>query len=213
MSSERTRRDLVVLVADKDMEATLRGLLSRRQALGIKAISWEIYAHPDHDPGCRAKGPTFLRSFCNQFEHALILFDREGSGRDTAAPADLEWQLEAQLARNGWEYRAAAIVLDPELEVWVWSASPLVDRVLGWTGRRPGLRQWLAEEAFLSATAPKPDRPKEAFEHALRHVRKQPSAALFRQLAQSVGFRHCTDRAFRKLQNRLVAWFSIGDTP
>jgi hypothetical protein len=121
---------------------------------------------------------------------------------------ELERQSESQLARNGREGRAAAIVLDPELEVWVWSDSPLVDRILGWTGQSPRLRQWLVDEAFLSPDGRKPVRPKEALEHALRHVRKQASAALFRQLAQSVRFRGCTDRAFRKLQMQLVAWFA-----
>lgn len=208
MTAERHRRDLVALVADKSMEATLRGLLRRPEALGTRAISCEIYSHPAFDAGCRARGPTFLRTFCNQFQHALILFDREGSGRDAADPRELERQIEKDLARNGWEDRAAAIVLDPELEIWVWSDSPEVDRVLGWSGREPPLRQWLVENAFLASPSGKPARPKEALLNALRHVGKPPSAALFRQLSERVSFRRCTDRAFQKLHGQLVNWFA-----
>jgi hypothetical protein len=62
MTTQRQRRDLVALVADKSMEATLRGLLLRPEALGTRAVSYEIYSHPAFDAGCRAKGPTFLRS-------------------------------------------------------------------------------------------------------------------------------------------------------
>ncbi len=207
MTTQRQRRDLVALVADKSMEATLRGLLLRPEALGTRAVSYEIYSHPAFDAGCRAKGPTFLRSFCNQFAHALILFDREGSGREAKDASDLESEIEKELARNGWEDRAAAIVLDPELEIWVWSYSPEVDRVLGWSGCVPALRQWLVEEAFLSSPSGKPARPKEALLRALRHVGKQPSASLFRQLSERVSFRRCTDRAFRKLRGQLVNWF------
>jgi hypothetical protein len=212
MNRERNLRDLVVLVADKDMEAAVRSLLTRREALGIREVSYEIYSHPSHDPGCRTDGPTFLRNFCRQFEHAIVLFDHEGSGADDIAPVDLEQNLEELLARNGWRDRAAAIVLDPELEIWVWTNSGEVDQVLGWSGRLPSLRQWLVEERYIATPSAKPSRPKEAFRHALRHVRKQPSSALFRQLAQRVSFRNCTDRAFQKLQDRLVTWFGASQS-
>jgi hypothetical protein len=207
MNRERNPRDLVVLVADKDMEAAMRSLLTRPEAFAIRGISYEIYSHPAHDAGCRTDGPTFLRSFCRQFRHAIVVFDREGAGADDIAAADLEQHLESLLGRNGWSDRAAAIVLDPELEIWVWTDSGEVDRVLGWSGRFPSLRQWLAQQGHVSSPSAKPSRPKEAFRHALRHVKKQPSSALFRQLGQRVTFHSCTDRAFRKLKDRLATWF------
>lgn len=37
------RSDLVLLVADKDMEYAMKGLLSRPAALGIRRVSCEIY--------------------------------------------------------------------------------------------------------------------------------------------------------------------------
>lgn len=47
-------------------------------------------------------------------------------------------------------------------------SSPEVDKVLGWSGRLPGLRDWLAQEAWMDAGASKPARPKEALQAALR---------------------------------------------
>lgn len=207
MSQLPASRDLVVLVADRDMEAAVSGLLSRPEAANIRPISFQVYPHPSHDPGCRTDAIPFLRPFCRQFSHALVLFDREGSGKDDVAAEALELQLEEQLARNGWSDRAAVVVIAPELEAWVWSKSPQVDQVLGWQGRIPALRQWLVEEGFLSSPESKPDQPKEAFRQALRIVKRQPSSALFKQLASCVSIRNCQDRAFQKLLDRLVNWF------
>ena len=47
-----TRRDLVVLAADKDMEHALRGLLSRHESLPIRQIVFDIFVHPEHHAAC-----------------------------------------------------------------------------------------------------------------------------------------------------------------
>lgn len=201
------RRDLVVLVADKDMEEAVKGLLERPRSLGIRDVRATVYRHPGRDGGCRTHGVTFLRTFCKQFEHALLMFDLEGSGRDSADASQLEQDIEDDLRKNGWQERAAAIILDPELEIWVWSDSPEVDRISGWSGRLPSLRAWLVDEGFLTSDDAKPERPKEAFRHALRHVRKQPSPALFREMARKVGLRRCNDRAFQKFVKTVGQWF------
>ena len=207
MSDSPPHRDLVVLVADKDMEQTLKGLLGRPQALAIREIDFQVYPHPGKDGGCRTQGVTFLRNFCQQFEHALLLFDREGSGGEAELSEQLEDELERGLRKNGWSDRGAVIVIDPELEIWVWSDSSEVDQVTGWASRIPSLRDWLVEEEFLENPESKPERPKEAFRHALRHVRKQPSSALFRMLSERVSFRRCQDRAFAKLKQKLQEWY------
>jgi hypothetical protein len=189
------------------MEFTLKGLLPRYQAFRTRQIDFEIYTHPGHDPGCRAQGVEFLRNFCNQYEHAILIFDREGSGRDDQHVEDLETGLEFELAQNGWDDRAAAIALAPELEIWIWSDSIEVDQVVGWAGRDLSLRQWLADQEYLRPSHPKPIKPKAAFRAALRHMRKQPSASLFHDMAQRFSFRNCTDRALLKLKDQLSEWF------
>lgn len=44
------RKDLVVLVPDKNMEASLRGLLSRCAALGLRDVTFDLFVHPERDP-------------------------------------------------------------------------------------------------------------------------------------------------------------------
>jgi len=199
--------DLVVLAADKDIEFAMRGVLARPEALGIRTVTRTIYVHPDRDPGCLRRSHDFLRSFSNTFRHAIVVFDREGSGRDDASRTELKADVEDALRKNGWSERAVAIVVDPELEIWVWSESPEVDRVLGWAHRTPDLRTWLSESGYASSGSCKPDRPKEVFNEALRLARKQRSSSLFQQLADSVSLTRCQDTAFTKFRNTLRAWF------
>lgn len=207
MSSAPPQRDLILLVADKNQEATLSALLGRTQAFRVRPIDHVLRVHPGRDPGCRRGAAEFLRPFCSAFRHAIVVFDREGCGRDDDSAEILETEIEKGLHRNGWGERAAAIVIDPELENWVWSDSPEVDRVMGWSGRIPPLRSWLLDRNFPVGPIGKPLRPKEAFEAALREVRKPPSSALFRQMGRVVSLERCTDRAFRKLADRLAEWF------
>jgi hypothetical protein len=58
MSPAPRRKDLVVLAADKNTEFTVRGLLdSRTAALGIRRVVFDVYPHPERDPGCRWAQP------------------------------------------------------------------------------------------------------------------------------------------------------------
>jgi hypothetical protein len=208
--SDRTGpKDLLVLVADADAEASLRALLARPEALGIRAVAFDVRRHLERDAGCRGKCQDFLRPFVNRYAHALVVFDLHGSGRESLSPADLEERIERSLANSGWEGRSAVVVLDPELEIWVWSDSPQVDHVLGWSGRVPGLRQWLSTEGHVEPPSPKPNRPKEVLFEALSQVRKPWSQSLYADLAKRVSVSRCTDRAFLKLRSVLGDWFGL----
>ena len=209
MTVESPPKDLVILVADNDAELAVRQMLSRDSALGIRPVHWDIYRHPERDPGCRLQCAQFLRPFLRTHEHAMVVFDREGCGSPDSRH-DLEEEAVELLARNGWTGRCAAIALDPELEIWVWSRSREVDRTLGWAGRRPGLRDWLAENGLWPRGEAKPERPKEALQAALREVRKPRSPSLYQQLAQRVSLTKCSDSAFDTLRSVLREWFPPG---
>jgi len=210
VSSER--RDLILLVADKNIEHAVKGLLSRPEALGIHPIASDVIPHPERDPGCLLRAPEFLRSFRQRYRHALVLLDREGSGRDETSRLELEADLEKRLSGD-WVQRSAAVVLDPELEAWIWSDSPHVESVLGWQGRTPDLRSWLVESGFCKEKVAKPARPKEAMEKALRLAGKPRSSALYLQLAREVSFQRCLDPAFGKFKQTLQSWFPITTEP
>jgi hypothetical protein len=109
--------DLVVLVADGQMDSTVRGLLGRGPSLQIRTPRFDSFVHPEKDPGCLLRGHEFLRPFHKQYSHALLVFDLEGCGRTDVPREDLEGEVEQRLSQSGWDDRAAAIAIDPELEI------------------------------------------------------------------------------------------------
>jgi len=129
-----------------------------------------------------------------------------GQERRLGLSAEIEQQLEQRLAAMGQGW-AAAIVIDPELETWVFSDSPHVDKELGWEKRQPPLRQALESQGFWPAGQAKPPDPKAAFAWALQTVRKPVSSSIFRQLGKLVSLRRCEDRSFLRLQHLLQDWF------
>ena len=200
-------KDLVILAADKDLEFALRGMLSRPEALGMRTVEEDIFVHPEHDPACALRGVDFLDNLSGQYRYSLLIFDHEGSGKEATVPQELQESLNAEFVSSTWGNRARAIVLSPELEMWIWSDSPHIDEVVGWKNRNPRLRPWLIEQDYLQTGEVKPDRPKEAFEAALREARKPRSASLYQQIAERVSLRRCTDTAFLELKGILSNWF------
>jgi hypothetical protein len=208
MSNSAETKDLVVLTADKNMQFAVRGIVSRHQSLGIHKLEPDFFVHPQKDPGIYHNAHDFLRFAAKTHRHALVLMDREGSGQEDQTREELEEKLEQALFRSGWEQRASAVVLDPEVEIWVWSDSTHVDHELGWSQQATGLRAWLREKGFLDERSLKPQKPKEALEAALRWVRKPRSSAIYQGLAEKVSLSKCQDPAFLKLKTVLQAWFS-----
>jgi hypothetical protein len=201
------KSDLIVLVPDLDMEKAVKGIFTRSRSLGISHFEADIQRHPLRDSGCCTDGVSFLAPFVNQYEHALLLFDREGCGREDCTAEELETEIKRKLAETGWDERGGVVILDPELEIWVWSDSPHVDEELGWKEHHPPLRTWLTQRNLLQDQSVKPARPKEAVEAALREVRKPRSPSLYFNLAEKVGFSRCYDRAFIRLKTTLRQWF------
>ena len=203
-----TEKDLVALVADKNMEHTLKGLFTRHQSLRIRPIETDIHVHPEHDPGCALRGVEILTGFAQSYRHGILMFDHEGSGKEETHRDALQRDLDQALARTPWQERAKAIVLAPELEAWVWSGSPHVDDIVGWAGISPSLSAWLIAQGWLAAAGHKPARPKEAFRAALRKAGTPRSSSLYQQLAKKVSLQYCTDAAFLDFRQTLVQWFA-----
>jgi hypothetical protein len=200
--------DLIVLVPGKDDQAALDGLLgSRHRGLGIRAVGYQFLVAPRRDSGCYREAQALLATFRTRATRALVVFDHYGSGQEQRAPQEIEAEVEQRLAMSGWEGRAAAIVIRPELESWVWSTSPHVDTFLGWSGRTPTLREWLQHRELWPDGQPKPSQPKRCMQAALREVRMPQSSQLFRRLAERVGLARCKDEAFHKLCRILREWF------
>ena len=208
MTSEDYSLGLVVLLPGKDEQAVIDGLLRhRRPSVGIRDVTWKTLVHPRRDPGCLLEARELLESFVRQASHALVLFDHQGCGQEQKDIGQIEGELTHRLSGAGWGDRAAVVVIEPELECWVWSDSPEVDVSLGWAGRQPPLRKWLVAKGSWAEGDPKPADPKRALEQALREARIPRSSAIYGELARKVGLRHCQDPAFARLTATLRSWF------
>jgi len=206
--SRAERFDLVILVPGKDERETFDALLSSRwKSLGIRQVHYKILVHPHRDSGCWQGAPEVLEPFVRLADRVLVVFDHEGSGREAEPPDQVAADVRVRLARAGWEQRAEVLVLQPELENWVWSDSPHLDQVAGWSGQNPPLRQWLRDHQLWPVGHPKPPRPKECLEQTLRRVGMPRSSALYRRLAEKVSLERCTDPAFSRFRELMRGWF------
>lgn len=199
--------DLVVVVPDKAIEQAITGLLEHPRKLGIRPIRSRILAHSGHDPGCYATGHELLQPFSGTASYGLVIFDRAWDGSPSGSASELERDVLEKL-RPTWSNRAGCIVIDPELEAWLWTDSPHLCEALGWSGSSVAeLRAWIAEKGLWAADSPKPSDPKKAFRRAAHHGNVPPSSAIFRELAGKISYERCTDRSFRLLTGLLRTWF------
>jgi hypothetical protein len=200
--------DLAVLVADADTESVVHTLLENRwAALNIRKIKFQIIRDIGRDPGVYKQADSILKPSLRSAQHALVMLDRAGSGQEHKLSAQqMENDLEARLSQSGWPSGCcAAIVIDPELELWVWSRSPHVPAVLGLS--EDSLQQVLTR--FKLSANGKPLDPKSALEVALRQSRRPRSSAIFKELASQVSLdpKNANERAFNKLRLTLQRWF------
>lgn len=198
-------KDLVLLVADKNAHFALKGALERPEALGIRRIEFEFRVHPGRDGGARKSGPEILALERHRFQHGLLVLDYEGSGAAQSEAGALEAQLDERLQAR-WKSQAKAIVIEPELDVWVWGSDNAVEQAISWPAGK-AIRDWLRERGFTFLENGKPIRPKEALEAALRRVGEPRSSAMYQHIAGKISLQRCVDGAFIRLRRQLAAWF------
>jgi hypothetical protein len=195
-------KDLIVLVADSQMGATFENLLARDKSFGISKPTFEIAVHPERDAGVFGKCHDFLRPFHRQYRFALVVFDREGCGSDKSTE-NIRHEVIQRIDASGWAGRNQVIIIEPELEIWVWVESPNVAKALGLT--KDQLDKILSK--YRRDINMKPENPKAAMEEALKISGLPHSSAIFAYLASSVSFKNCRDMSFQMLKTTLESWF------
>lgn len=197
-------RDLVVLVPDKNTEYVIRGGLGRAESLGIRPVDFQIIVDPGRDGGVRRRGSQILAIQRREFAHAVLMFDYDGSGADDP-PAELEKLLDRGLS-DSWGTHAKAIVIEPEIDIWMWGAETHIKEVVDWPSPQ-GIRDWLQSQAFHFNEQGKPERPKEALQAVFRQAQIPRSSAHYQALARRLSVARCQDAAFLRLRDALVGWF------
>lgn len=205
--------DLFCLVADRNMEAAVSGLLDRPYSLGIRKIRYRVRAHGFRDPGCFHKPHDVLKLYRSQARHAIVMLDQAWDGVPCDTSRETEEALRQRLRKVGMSAWACPIVIEPELEAWVFGGSPHVERILGWSNRSPRLRDALEIRDLWRAGDAKPRDPKAAMEWALAEVKANRTSKIYSRLAKRVSTSNCTDQSFQRFRRLLRRWFPVASTP
>ncbi|MEW9531730.1 hypothetical protein [Microbispora sp. NPDC049125] len=207
MTQPSPRRDVIFLVADAAMEQMLRGFLGRPQfhrSLRCGPFAFDpgadVIVAPTKDPGVYGTAHQLLSPYERSHRRAVVMLDAAWEG----SPGSIAIQDRvADSVSRAWD-EFAVVVIEPELEAWVWQDNPHVAKAL----KCPAdFREILAKSEHWPLDVPKPPDPKAALEHLRRKHRADRSNAAFRRLAEQISVRHCQDLAFNHLCQQLRAWF------
>ena len=235
-------KPLLILTADKECAATVRGFFERdnfHRSLGCGPIRLgessfdpekDVLVHPGHDPGVWKDPQLILLPERKAYDKALVILDAEWSGapQPQRLVADIEKLAHSQ---GKWERnRFEVILIQPELEAWIWQRNIHVAEAFEFPGRDSELWEHLALQSlaldkrtrkhyFVPAdtasgqppawptTERKPKNPKGVAEALTSYCRSGPPSGIFNEIGSKVSVAHCEDEAFKKLREALRRWF------
>lgn len=207
-------RELIILVADGTMAAVFQAFFERQfhHSLGCAQFDFDPGADIFHDPlntdgGVHKRCHEILRAYLKTHRRALVVLDRQFGAERQAS--EIRFEIENKLNSNGWLDRAAAIVIDPELEVLLWQDNPNVERLLRHTG--PSLRQLLASDGRWPLGSAKPPSPKELIRSIIRSNHAGAPIVVYSQIVRSVTTAGCVDPAYQALREVMRTWFHRED--
>lgn len=195
------------------MHSAFEGFLTRQgfcQSLGCGAFDFDPrhdlhVAAGDNDPGLYVRGHELLRPFQTTHRRAVVVLDAEWDGSPGADA--IRDNLTQKILTTGWDGDAfQVIVIEPELENWIWQQNDHVAQGLGFDNRHH-----LMADPHIQAAWPagqiKPTDPKTIMEALLRKQRIPRSSAIYKQITSRISVRHCQDTAFQLLVQRFRVWF------
>jgi hypothetical protein len=211
-------RDCLFWVADSRIKQVILGFLKRPDCFRLHNLGTspflfdeneDLFSSPTMDPGTYTTGQEFIRLYQRSHRFAVVILDSDWKGSPGAAA--IRTNLSVRIESTGWTpERFRVVVIEPELEDWIWQRN---QRVAGALGFESHLEMAVAVQNAghdWPDHEPKPSRPKEAFEAvAARAKRLGKSSATHRQIVAAVTLAGCRDAAFRELRETLQGWFPL----
>ena len=205
-------RDLVILVADGTMKTVFDAFFERsRWELSLQCGAFDIWPQEDifHDPlhtdgGVHKRAQELLRPYLNTHNRAVVVLDQQFGGERPAV--EVRKEVLQNLHANGWnEDRCSVIVIDPELEVWLWQDNANVAQAIKFTGA--SLRAHLQANGKWPAGALKPVDPKATIQEFIKPQKALKTKVVYSRIARRVSVVGCTDPAFQLFADTLRQWF------
>jgi hypothetical protein len=216
------KRPCVFLVADGTMAQVLHRFLSRgylEDRLGCRTFDFDFQQdvvvdvrNGNTDGGIHRRAHQLLRRYLPFYQNAIVILDKNFGGRLPAAVVREE--ILRNLLHNGWSAECVeVVVIDPELEVWLWQrGNPHLAREFRYNGS-VSLEEFLEAEGLWSSATLKPAKPKEAAGVLLQRYRAGPRIVVYRRIVEHISVRGCQDPAFNLLADALRRWFPIDIIP
>lgn len=208
-------RPLVILTADGTMNAVFTAFFNRpgwHQTLGCHPFELRpeqdiLYVPGQTDGAIHNRAHEFLRPYLSTHDRALVVLDQQFGGERPAA--QVRDDIVERMNRNGWSPNNDVVVIDPELEVWLWQDKPQIARAVGHTGQP--LRAMLRESGEWPAHASKPTHPKDTLQQLIRTNRAGAPMAVYTRIVKAVGVKGCDDAAFHHFRDTLRGWFPAAE--
>lgn len=214
-------RDIIFHLADRHMEDGLRAFFSRdnwHYVLGCERFNIDPESESDiyRVPGCTDGGVwkhahANLQLFKDKYRHAVIVLDAAFEPHPGAAV--LRDDISRRMIASGWANdRFSVIVIQPELEAWLWAPNLNVALAFGYANFDQ-LRGALEAEALWNAGEPKPHDLKGARDHAAKHGGKKTGGPIFKNVFGNISRRAldlCTEPGFEALRISVRTWFPSG---
>lgn len=217
-------RDIVFLVADGEMQATVEGFFknpafdARLQCARFEFdTKQDLIKHPGKDPGVYQNGHYLLQRFIDSHRYAVVMIDFAfNNNLETMGYHQFCEKIKANMRAAGWsDDRFFVMAINPELEILMWQAdTSRIEHIFDYPRDRGTgtLRAWLQARNLWDADALKPADPKAAID-AVRDQswgRKKTHSHLFKRIAKEVSFRGCADESFNGLLQQIRAWYPRG---
>jgi len=206
-------KDLLIMTADSTMTQVLRAFFKREafaHSLGCDPFTIDVQKDILNTPGftdggLHTRAHEIMRPFLGQYRNALVILDKQFGGERPAS--EVQQEIENNLRGNGWNgnlHNAAVIVIDPELEVWLWQDNVHVEKALG---AQSGLRQKLESDGVWPAGQAKPHQPKETMQETIIANHAGTYTPAYCRIASTVSVSRCSDPSFIRFRDQLRTWF------
>jgi hypothetical protein len=212
-------RDIIFLVADGEMQATVEGFFSNDafdQRLECNPFDFDtkqdLIKHPRKDPGVYQDGHNYLKSYLGTHQYAVLMVDFAfDDNLNSACFGQFCEDIKTKMRSVGWpDERFFIMVINPELEVLMWqSDTRRIEHIFDYKGQPGGLRAWLQERNLWDEGLSKPQDPKAAIDkvRGQNWGRKKTHSQIFKRIAKDVSFRGCEDESFNGLLQQIKVWF------
>ncbi len=201
---------LLVLVEGINDEWVLREVLKRGRELMFTPLSEAQVEFRRHSSEVCTRGAEIVRTVSRHYGRFLLVWDYEGSAQQArgVAPSRAQGIVQSQLNTLGMRDRAKAVVIAPELEIWLWSDLDAVAKALGQPRTQiDSLLNALAQKERLTPDA----QPKETLKRLASLCNDRADSSLYERITKQAKLDAWLREhwSFKSLVRALRRWFPL----